>query len=124
MCIGNGRVSVCCGSTVGLLLSCLFPQFKSEPFLPYRLEAGLLLREAKELWRVGMDLACVEEMVQRRLNKRVGAAAGAPHEETPAAVMDRYRCVQTLIVWRKEWDMLRRIGRLILMHLHARLLVI
>lgn len=66
----------------------------SEPFLPYRLEAGLLLREAKELWRVGMDLACVDEMVQRRLKGVGGAGAGAPQEETPAAVMDRYRCVR------------------------------
>lgn len=60
-----------------------------------RLEAGLLLREAKELWRTGLDLACVEEMARRRLGLDSSpgadaAAAAAAAAEPPGAVVGRY----------------------------------
>lgn len=63
-----------------------------------RLAAGLLLREAKELWRTGLDLACIEEMARRRLGLGLGptssdaaaAAAAGEGEEPPRAVVGRY----------------------------------
>lgn len=72
-----------------------------------RLEAGLLLRELKDLWRTGLDLACAREMAMLMEEKQDTSSAAATRTPISGA---RARILEVLARYQRTREALEAMG--------------